>query len=643
MTHQSPVNTTSATGIAKYGTVTPPTGVQFAHLAIWIEEALRRMPYFSPIIFNFRAVNAPGLGTFAVDDKMRLYVDFEAVIPRGLDWCAESLCHEAGHVWNDHCERATETGVPIAFAERRLWNYAGDFAINDDLVECGMKTLSDMLSDQHIGEAQHQTAEHYYGVMKDKLDAHRQEHCDECGGRTDENGQSTSPHQPPANSDAYEKGRQQAEKDQQEQAEDPGQEDTPQGPSSDDPGQGNGSESADGKCADPGEDSAVANGQNSGQGSSGSPTDDAGSDAQNGPEGQDSDDSGDPNGGGEGEAEGENSGAEGDSEGEAEGEGNKGQRTGEQAAADAGLSGDEAKDFAQGYDDAMQGKNDPLPGQAGGECPSCGGTVPMFTGCGSGSGGTPAPMEIGNDSLGGYATAATTDEIEDIRISTATAMIEHASQGRGTVPGHMLAEAEVVLAPPRVPWQRVLGSQLTRACAKQSGKTRRTYTRVNRRRHNVRLGGTGERVLYPGSYQPKLKIMDIRDTSGSMGADELNAVDSEIVGISKTLGISGKYLQVMDVDHYAYDPVPYRSVQDLKKIQGRGGTDMRLGITKALGLPAKDRPDVIIVLTDGFTPWPAVPTDVPIIACLVGPGAETAKENVPDWITSVVVKDPIAA
>ena len=49
---------------------------------------------------------------------------------------------------------------------------------------------------------------------------------------------------------------------------------------------------------------------------------------------------------------------------------------------------------------------------------------------------------------------------------------------------------------------------------------------------------------------------------------------------------------------------------------GGGGTDMGAGISQALQL--KPRPSIVVVLTDGFTPWPSeVPRGVKVVVGLL--------------------------
>ena len=59
-----------------------------------------------------------------------------------------------------------------------------------------------------------------------------------------------------------------------------------------------------------------------------------------------------------------------------------------------------------------------------------------------------------------------------------------------------------------------------------------------------------------------------------------------------------------------------RRAQDIELIGG-GGTDQREGIGAALAL--RPRPDLILVLTDGQTPWPDRRPPVPVVIALVEP------------------------
>ena len=115
--------------------VTPLTEAQQSDLAAWRATALERMPYMATILLNFRPLNAPGLGTFACDQHMRLYIDFDAVTPWGTATCAEALLHECCHIFAHDAERSAEFGVTPQTND--LWNMASDAANNDDLVAAG--------------------------------------------------------------------------------------------------------------------------------------------------------------------------------------------------------------------------------------------------------------------------------------------------------------------------------------------------------------------------------------------------------------------------------------------------------------------------------------------------------------------------
>lgn len=62
---------------------------------------------------------------------------------------------------------------------------------------------------------------------------------------------------------------------------------------------------------------------------------------------------------------------------------------------------------------------------------------------------------------------------------------------------------------------------------------------------------------------------------------------------------------------------------------------MRLGVEAALARPIK--PHAIIVLTDGYTPWPDVePHGVKVIAAIIGTKRQT--QGVPEWIRTVLIE-----
>lgn len=123
----------------------------------------KRAPYFQSALLGLIPRKAPGLGTIGVTDSMILLWDPDAVAAWSIEALAGGLVHEVCHVLRRHGERCKTHGY-----DKRLWNYAGDRAINDDLVRTGWKLPNDCLLPNQIGMADGLTEEAYYHAERQK-------------------------------------------------------------------------------------------------------------------------------------------------------------------------------------------------------------------------------------------------------------------------------------------------------------------------------------------------------------------------------------------------------------------------------------------------------------------------------------------
>ena len=106
------------------------------------------------------------------------------------------------------------------------------------------------------------------------------------------------------------------------------------------------------------------------------------------------------------------------------------------------------------------------------------------------------------------------------------------------------------------------------------------------------------------------------DTSGSVDDGLLAQAIGEVDGAIRGLGITGLSVAVLACDAAVHTVGLVRRAADVQLI-GAGGTDVAPGITAAASL--RPRPEVIIVLTDGWTDWPvAPPPGTTVVAALLG-------------------------
>jgi predicted metal-dependent peptidase len=239
--------------------------------------------------------------------------------------------------------------------------------------------------------------------------------------------------------------------------------------------------------------------------------------------------------------------------------------------------------------------------------------------CGSGAHGSPADWEISDG-----ATGVSAVEADALRRHTAEAMRAHQCN-RGDLPAGWRRWADQVLEP-AVDWRRVLAGAVREAVAWAAGAVDYTYRRPSRR--TAALRG----VVLPSLRRPLPIVAIVIDTSGSVGEDDLAEALAEVTGVLREVGVGGNRVTVLACDADVQTASRVTSAQEVE-LAGGGGTDMRVGIRSALALP--ERPGVVIVLTDGYTPWPEEPSSARLIAALIGTDAPAP----PAWVETVRVTD----
>ncbi len=244
--------------------------------------------------------------------------------------------------------------------------------------------------------------------------------------------------------------------------------------------------------------------------------------------------------------------------------------------------------------------------------------------CGSGSGGAAADGEIvegpedsGVDGL---------DEVDAAAVRRAVAHDITTAAARGECPSPGLVLWARDLLDPQVPWRHLLRTAIGRPVRASTRDPLADWSRADRR------ADSRADFPHPGVRHEAPEIAVVVDTSASMDRPLLDAAVTEINGLLRRNGV--RSLHVVTCDTESARPQRVRRLGDLV-LRGGGGTDMRVGIRTAAG--CRPRPTVVVVLTDGETPWPdAAPPKVALVAVVIG-----AHVPLPDGpgITSVRIDD----
>lgn len=148
----------------------------------------------------------------------------------------------------------------------------------------------------------------------------------------------------------------------------------------------------------------------------------------------------------------------------------------------------------------------------------------------------------------------------------------------------------------KLPWQDILREFMldTINCDESWIRRNRRYDAYMPSRYSTTLDAAGV----------------ILDTSGSITSDDLNAALSEVRAIVDTTCPARLHIMCADTDVLT-DQIIEAGQPFEVEVKGGGGTDMRVPLERM----ADHNPSVVVLLTDGYTPWPDHEPDYPLIVC----------------------------
>ncbi|MEU7612973.1 VWA-like domain-containing protein [Micromonospora sp. NPDC049204] len=244
--------------------------------------------------------------------------------------------------------------------------------------------------------------------------------------------------------------------------------------------------------------------------------------------------------------------------------------------------------------------------------------------CGSGADGLEREWDLGPDGAQGLSE----QERDAVRFRVAEGITGHP----GSVPQGWRRWAEQAFHPPQ-PWRDLLGAAVRSAAVAAGTGTDHSYGRPSRRSQGV-----------PGVILPSLRrrpptVCVIVDTSGSVSDAELGSALLEVAAISRAVGGRRDLVSVLPCDAAARAVHALCRAEEIPLIGG-GGTDLRAGFTRA----QRVRPDVIVALTDGQTPWPRARPVARTVVGLFPRGRESWTEDAdcvplrpPEWARVVTI------
>lgn len=236
--------------------------------------------------------------------------------------------------------------------------------------------------------------------------------------------------------------------------------------------------------------------------------------------------------------------------------------------------------------------------------------------CGSGADGLEREWDLGPD--GAHGLSAQEQDAVRFRVAQGiTGRPGNSSQG-------WKRWAEEAFHPPQ-PWRELLGAAVRAAASGSGAGEDYSYGRPSRR--SAGLPG----IVLPSLRRRPPRVSVVIDTSGSVSDAELGSALLEVAAISGAVGGRRDLISVLPCDAAARIVHPLCRGEGIPLVGG-GGTDLRTGFARALR--ATPRPDVIVVLTDGQTRWPAAQPPCRTVVGLFPRHHKRASwdENDPDYV-----------
>lgn len=234
--------------------------------------------------------------------------------------------------------------------------------------------------------------------------------------------------------------------------------------------------------------------------------------------------------------------------------------------------------------------------------------------CGSGADGREREWELGPDGADGLSE----QQRDAVRFRVAQGI-----KGRpGSAPKQWKRWAEEAFHPPQ-PWRELLGAAVRSAASGPGAGEDYSYGRPARR--SACLPG----VVLPSLRRRPPRVCVVIDTSGSVSDAELGSALLEVAAISRAVGGRRDLVSVMPCDASAGTVHTLCRAEGIPLVGG-GGTDLRTGFAKALR--TSPRPDAIVVLTDGQTPWPETRPSCRTVIGLFPRGRTGYDETNPDYV-----------